>query len=118
MPAPSTVETGVAAGPARFSFERESLAVREGDVAARIAIRRSGDPSGTAEISWWTEDGSAVADREYADLGARIERFGPGETTRTIYVPLTNDAVPEPMRSFRVVLEGGAEIRVDIIDDD
>ena len=68
-PAPA-VETGVAAGPARFSFERESLAVREGDVAARIAIRRSGDPSGTAEISWWTEDGSAVADREYADLGS------------------------------------------------
>ncbi len=112
------VATGVAAGPARFAFERDSLAVREGDVAARIVIRRSGDPSSTVEISWWTAEGSAVADRDYADLGARIERFGPGESSRTIYVPLTNDAVPEPARSFSVVLEGGAEIRVDIVDDD
>ncbi len=112
------VATGVSAGPARFAFERDNLAVREGDVAARIVIRRSGDPSGTVEISWWTAEGTAVADRDYADLGARIERFAPGESSRTIYVPLTNDAVPEPARSFRVVLEGGAEIRVDILDDD
>ncbi len=92
--------------------------MREGDVAARIVIRRSGDLSGASTISWWTADGSAVADREYADLGARIERFEPGETSRTVYVPLTNDAVAEPARDFRVLLDGGAELRVDIVDDD
>jgi hypothetical protein len=107
-----------APGPARFAFERDALSVREGDVAARIAIRRSGNLSGTVEVSWWTADGTAVADRDYADLGARIERFGPGESSRMIYVPLTNDAVPETARSFRVVLDGGTEIRVDIVDDD
>jgi hypothetical protein len=114
----AAVSRGVATGPARFAFERESLAVREGDVAARIVIRRSGDSSGSAEVSWSTTDGTAVADRDYADLGARIERFAPGESSRTIYVPLTNDSVTEPARSFRVLLEGGAEIRVDILDDD
>jgi len=107
-----------APGPARFEFAQPTLAAREGDVAARIVIRRSGDLSGAAEIAWRTADGSAVADRDYADLGARIERFEPGEASRTVFVPLTNDATPEPVRSFRVLLDGGAELRVDIIDDD
>jgi hypothetical protein len=114
----------MAAGPVRFVFQQDVVTVREGDVAARITIRRSGDLSGTATVSWWTAQGTAIADADYADLGARIERFAPGEASRTIYVPLTNDAVREPQKSFRVLLgrgEGGepaAEARVDLIDDD
>jgi hypothetical protein len=114
----AAVATDIPGDLARFSFERESLSVREGDVAARVVIRRSGNPSGTADVTWRTADATAVADRDYADLGARAERFAPGESSRTIYVPLTNDSVPEPTRSFRVLLDGGAEIRVDIVDDD
>jgi hypothetical protein len=100
------------------------VSVREGDVAARITIRRSGNLSGTASMSWWTAEGTARADVDYADLGARIENFAPGEASRTIYVPLTNDAVREPMKNFRILLGRGegtdiaAELRVDIVDDD
>ena len=83
------------------------MTVREGDVAARITIRRSGNLSGTASVSWWTEQGTARADADYADLGARIERFEPGEASRTVYVPLTNDAVREQPKSFRVLLGRG-----------
>ena len=111
-----------APGPTRFAFQQPVLSVREGDVAARIVIRRSGDLSGATEISWWTADGTAVADRDFADLGARVERFAPGEASRTIFVPLTNDATPEPDKSFSVLLGRGGvtveELRVDIIDDD
>jgi hypothetical protein len=96
--------------------------VREGDVAARIVIRRSGSLAGTAEVSWWTVGGTAVADRDYADLGARVERFAPGEASRTVFVPITNDAFAEPAKSFTVLLgrEGASagELRVDIVDDD
>jgi len=109
-------------GPTRFAFQQPVLSVREGDVAARIVIRRSGDLSGAVEISWWTADGTAVADRDFADLGARVERFAPGEASRTVFVPLTNDAAPEPDRSFSVLLGRAGitvdELRVDIIDDD
>jgi hypothetical protein len=116
--APEAAPATAAAGPTRFGFEQEALAVREGDVAARILIRRSGDASGAAQVIWRTADGTAVADRDYADLGARVEPFAPGETSRTVFVPLTNDAVREPARSFRVLLDGGAELRVEILDDD
>lgn len=121
--APAAAAPAAAAGPVRFEFAASSIGVREGDVAARITIRRSGNLSGAAEVSWWTEDGSAVADADYADLGARIERFAPGEASRTVFVPLTNDGVREDVKSFSVLLgRGSGEIvsraRVDIVDDD
>ncbi len=103
------------------------MSVSESGVAARIVIRRSGDLSRSAEVSWWTSDGTAVADADYADLGARVERFAPGEAARTIYVPLTNDAAAEPAKSFSVFLgrgesardgEPAARARIDIVDDD
>ena len=99
------------------------LARNDKSVAARITIRRSGNLSGTATVSWWTEEGTARADADYADLGARVERFAPGEASRTVYVPLTNDAVREEAKSFRVMMSRGegtadAAVRVDIIDDD
>ena len=121
--APAPAAPMVATGPTRFGFQQDLLSVREGDVAARITIRRSGNLSGTATVSWWTEEGTARADADYADLGARVERFAPGEASRTVYVPLTNDAVREEAKSFRVMMSRGegtadAAVRVDIIDDD
>ncbi len=119
-PAPPAAD----AGPTRFAFQQDVVTVREGDVAARITIRRSGNLSGEASVSWWTAEGTARADADYADLGARIERFAPGEASRTVYVPLTNDTVREPTKSFRVLLGRGegadiaGEVRVDVIDDD
>ena len=118
--APAPVATP---GPTRFEFVQPALTVREGDVAARVTIRRSGDLSKAADVSWWTEGGTAVADADYADLGARVERFAPGEAMRTIYVPLTNDSTREPAKSFSVLLGRGsgeivARTQVNIADDD
>lgn len=123
LPPAAATTPAAGAGPARFEFGQPSMTVREGDVAARITIRRGGDLSKPAEVSWWTESGTAAADADYADLGARVERFAPGEASRTVYVPLTNDSIHEPMKSFTVVLgRGQGEIlsraRVDITDDD
>jgi hypothetical protein len=124
-PAPAPV---AAAGPTSFAFQQGVVTVRESDVAARIVIRRSGSLAGAASVSWWTAQGTAQADADYADLGARIERFNSGEASRTVFVPLTNDAIGEPAKSFSVMLgavEGestagraSGEVRVDIVDDD
>ncbi len=120
---PATVASSAIPGVTRFAFPQAVLTVRESDVAARIVIQRSGDLSGPASVTWWTTDGSARADADYADLGARVERFAPGEANRTVYVPLINDAAVEPTRSFSVHLGHGdstsaGEMRVDIVDDD
>jgi len=121
--APIATAPTAAPGPTRFDFTQPTVNVREGDVAARVTIHRIGDISKAAEVGWWTEGGTAVADVDYADLGARVERFAPGEASRTVYVPLTNDSVREPAKNFTVLLGRGAgeiiaRTRVDIVDDD
>ena len=45
----------------------------------------------------------------HVEGSARVERFAPGEASRTVYVPITNDAFAEPTKSFTVLLgRGGA----------
>jgi hypothetical protein len=126
-PDTAIAEAPIAAGPTHFSFPQAVTSVREGDVAARIVINRSGDLSGAADVAWWTAEDSAKAEADYADLGARVERFEPGERSRVVHVPLVNDAEPEPDKSFQVFLgrgdsardgEPASGMRVEIVDDD
>jgi hypothetical protein len=73
---------------------------------------------------WWTTDGTAIADEDYAVLGARVARFAAGEDTQVLYVPLIADSLPEPRESFvvnvRAERAGGAATRVEVVvlDDD
>ncbi len=127
IPVPVAAAPAATAGPTHFSFGQSAAVVRENEVAARVVIRRTGNTGGAATIAWWTGDGTARADSDYADLGARVERFGPGEQSRTVYVPLTNDSLPESTKSFNVYLGNGESardgnplsgMRIDIVDDD
>jgi hypothetical protein len=127
IPTPAAEVPAAAPGVTRFSFGQPVVTVRENEVAARVVIRRTGDTRGAASIAWWTGNGTAVADVDYADLGARVERFEPGEQSRTVYVPLTNDSIAEPTKSFDVHIGSGeaagnspplSSMRVDIVDDD
>jgi len=113
------------AGPARFSFAQPAVQVAESEVAARILIRRSGDLSGSAAIAWWTAPGTADAERDFADLGRRVETFQPGERQRIVFVPLSNDTDAESAEYFNVFIgdvRGGlspqAGMQVEIADDD
>ena len=126
-PAPVAAAPAATAGPARFSFGQPIATVRENEVAARIVIRHTGNTGSAASIAWWTGDGTAKADSDYADLGARVERFEPGEQSRIVFVPLTNDTEAESTKSFNVYLGSGESardgtplsgMRVEIADDD
>ena len=111
VPAPAAEVPAAVRGPARFGFAQPVVTVRENEVAARIMIRRTGDLTGAAAVAWWTSEGSAKADADYADLGARVERFEPGEQSRTVFVPLIRDATPGPTKSFNVYLGRGDDAR-------
>jgi hypothetical protein len=110
-----------------FRFAQQVVTIREGQVAAAVLIERA-EAGAPATVVWWTSDSTAVADEDYADLGQRTERFRAGEQSRTIYVPLVADALPERTESFYVYLgrydasrshlEPLSQIRVDIRDDD
>jgi hypothetical protein len=119
---------GRARAPAPFVFARSAVTVSESKNAVALTIRRSSDATGTASVVWWCKDGTAIANKDFADLGRRTETFATGETTRTIFVPIIKDGRREVNKHFFVYLgeyDGGhhqlqvlSTVRVEIDDDD
>ncbi|HEX6998122.1 MAG TPA: protein kinase [Gammaproteobacteria bacterium] len=116
------------APPPAFGFAVPEIVVSErGTVAVVDIVRLAGD--GAASVAWWTSDGSAVGGEDYADFGAVIESFAPGERRRTIRIPITADGTPEEREWFSVSLNDApdgngrraAEVKrmtITIVDDD
>jgi hypothetical protein len=121
-PAAASVE------PETFEFATRVVTISEGQAVAAVPIRRRGGNFGESSIAWWTSDGSASADDDYANLGARIETFAAGEEVRTVHIPIVVDARSEGRESFYVSLraseqpgarlEPAQRIEVVIVDDD
>ena len=82
----------------------------------RSAARRSMDARMRAGVAFHEN-----AWRAAISIAARASA---GEASRTVYVPLTNDAVREPAKSFRVLVGRGegadiaADMRLDLVDDE
>jgi hypothetical protein len=103
------------------------VTVNESQRVAKVTVVRSGDLRRRLDFVWLTIEATAHAGDDFADFGARIESFAPGEAKRTLSVPLASDSVPEPSETFyvRVDVEHEAGRRaapttteVRIIDDD
>ena len=119
-PAPATPES--------FELEPRTISVSERAPGAAVILRRRGGDLGESSVTWWTSDGTALAGDDYADLGTMIEKFGAGETTRTIHIPIVGDSTAEGAESFYVNLgererpDGSAEpapqLEIVIQDDD
>jgi hypothetical protein len=105
-------------------FAERTLTVNEWDGSARVLIRRTGSLDAEASVVWWTTDGTAIGDEDYAVLGARVARFAVGEDTQVLHIPLIADSLPESRESFVVNLRaeraGGAaaQLEVVVLDDD
>jgi hypothetical protein len=99
-----------------FVFVDTAIAVAEDAGAARIQIRRLGDLSSPAGITWSTGELDALAGDDYADIQQQTERLASNEDVYTLFVPLVNDSLPEGTESFLVHLDlarvGGQELRI------
>jgi hypothetical protein len=78
--------------------------VTEGGSPLAITIGREGDTSSSASLVWWTRSDTALPGDDYADFGERTETFAPGEVSVTIFVPIVDDGLPEPLEGFVVLL--------------
>jgi hypothetical protein len=100
--------------PALVQFSAQSHTVAENAGAAAINVTRMGDTSVTSTINYRTIDDPAAVrcDARGAVAYARCDyattvdtlTFAPGETTKTITVPLIDDAHVEDPETFSVVL--------------
>ena len=64
-----------------------------------------------ATVDWATQDGSAVAGSDYTAASGTVS-FAPGETTKTVTVPVSGDTQLEPTENFAVNLSNPVGTRI------
>ena len=111
-------------GVGNIGFPMPALLVGEGLGDAEITVVRPDSDSGRAvTVVLSTVDGTARAGLDYLPVTTAVT-FDPGETSKTVSIPILDDRVTEALESFEVVLSdpnGGdtiATLAVSILDDD
>jgi hypothetical protein len=100
--------------PLTLSFTASQYAVNEGAARVLISVVRSGNSSGAASTDYATSDsagltncnvvnGIASARCDYATSVGRLT-FAAGETSKTISIPIVDDAYAEGNESFTITL--------------
>jgi hypothetical protein len=91
---------------------------------AEVVVSLSKGSTRTIQVSYGTADGTAQAGSDFAAVSGKLT-FAPGETTKTILVPVIDDGLAEPDETFFVDLSGAQHAKiadgqgtVTIIDDD
>ncbi len=107
---------------ATVQFAAGSYAAGEGDGHAAVTVTRTGDTSAAVSVDYRTVDadtftvscadvsntgGAAFARCDFAGLVGTLS-FAPGESQKTILVPVVNDAHDEAAETFRLVLSDAA----------
>ncbi|MDQ3819507.1 MAG: Ig-like domain repeat protein, partial [Acidobacteriota bacterium] len=97
-----------------LQFSQSSYTVGEGEGRAAITVTRTGDTSGQATINYATSDtaglqpcsqfnGMASQRCDYAASVGTL-RFSAGETAKTIFIPVVDDAYSEGSETFTITL--------------
>jgi glucose/arabinose dehydrogenase len=103
------------------------FSVNEAAGTVAIPVVRTGGSDGTVAVRYTTVDATAVAGADYTGVVGGLLVFGPGETTKSIVVPIANDPADEGNETFNVAIDqtiGGATTglprtaTVTIVDDD
>ena len=89
-------------------FVRDAV-VDERDATARVSVLLGG-PHGqasnsTVTVDYQTVNGTASAGSDYTTTSGTLT-FAPGETVKTVLVPISDDGSPEGSESFAVDLSG------------
>jgi hypothetical protein len=94
---------------ARPSLSTDDIEVTESDGVqeATFALRLSNAANGTVTVSYETADDSATASADYEHRSG-VVTFAPGETARTIVVPIAGDGVHEETETFTLLLSNAS----------
>jgi sugar lactone lactonase YvrE len=79
--------------PTGLQFEVNNPFTFEG-AAFTVKVLRTGDVSGSVSIDYATSDGTATAGSDYTATSGTLT-FAPGELSKTISIPITNDNLYE-----------------------
>lgn len=90
--------------PAILSFAAPAASAREDDTETEVTVRRAGSGAGSVSVEVVTQDITATAGSDYGAVSTRLV-FAPGQTLRSVTIPLQDDAATEGEENLRVVLQ-------------
>lgn len=88
--------------------------ILEGNDGARyalVSVTLDAPVKQTASVNYATADGTAMSGSDYQSVSGRLS-FAPGETSKTIAVPVYGDRLAEANESFVVTLGGAQRARI------
>ncbi|WP_293776083.1 Calx-beta domain-containing protein [uncultured Oxalicibacterium sp.] len=85
------------------SFSINDVSVNEAAGTATFTVTLSAASGQTVSVNYSTADGTAIAGSDYSSVNGTLT-FNPGETIKTIIVPITNDILHENSETFTVNL--------------
>jgi CSLREA domain-containing protein len=97
-----TINIAVLDGGA-LAFSSATYTVSETGGTATITVNRTGGTNGTATVNYATSNGTATAGQDYTAASGTLT-FGPGVTTQTFTVPITNDNLTEGAETVNLTL--------------
>lgn len=103
----SAANATTAVGSVQFSVS--SINAIEDVGALTINVLRTGGSAGDLTVEYATVDGTAIAGQDYTSSSGTLTFTG-GQTSKTIQVPITNDATTEPDETFTVVLRHASNL--------
>jgi hypothetical protein len=92
-------------GTSTIQFSSASYSVNEGDGSVILTVVRSGGVQFAAGANYNTANSSAVAGSDYTAASGSVN-FAPGETQKTIVIPVNDDSLVEGNETFSVSLSG------------
>lgn len=87
-----------------IQFSAPSVSVSENGNTAQITVSRTGGNASDVVVGYSTIDGTARAGADYQTTTGNLI-FGANETSKTISVPIINDALNEDTETFSLVLQ-------------
>nr|AUN36054.1 putative glucosesorbosone dehydrogenase [uncultured bacterium] len=132
----TVIQLAPAVVPPTIQLSASSFSGSEADGSVTITVTRAGDDSGSASVNFRTFDSAGLQSctlmnsrgSERCDYVTSLGtvRFGPGESTKTIFVPLIDDVLVEGTETFNIGLNNavGATLgstntaTITILDDD
>lgn len=94
--------TALGAGGSVVQFASPTYTVTEGGTVT-LTVLRSGNTSGTSTVSYGTSAQTATAGVDYTIASGTLT-FTAGQTSKTVNVPTTADALPESNETFLMLL--------------
>ena len=103
----SAADSSGATGSVQFTAS--PLQVIEDVGTLSVTVVRTGGTTGTLSVDYSTSDGTAIAGQDYTSASGTLTFTG-GETSKTIQIPIADDAITETDETFTLRLSHNSDI--------